>query len=168
MTIDYSINGNDWTTWGEFELEEGTGEKIYAGVPGPDLTGITAQYLLITAIDNYGGSCYGLSEVRFDFEQQLMQVDNQLHVNDKKHCLTLSTFPNPFFDQTNMEINGNCQEAIHLEVTDVLGRVIYRKDNITNGLSRVDQVPWTKQSPGIYYAVVSNGIEQEKIKLVKL
>ncbi len=66
IVIDYSLDGTTWTEWGTYTLLQATGMNDYLGTEGPDLTGVNAQYLLITAIDNFGDSCYGLAEVRFD------------------------------------------------------------------------------------------------------
>ncbi|MEL7378319.1 MAG: fibronectin type III domain-containing protein, partial [Bacteroidota bacterium] len=65
--IDYSLDGQNWTYWGSMTFPQGTGTAVYGGFPGPDLVGIQARYILITAIDNYGdGACYGLAEVKFN------------------------------------------------------------------------------------------------------
>ncbi len=68
LVIDYSIDGVTWTEWGTYTLMEATGMNDYLGTEGPDLTGVNAQYLLITAIDNFGDSCYGIAEIRFDVD----------------------------------------------------------------------------------------------------
>ena len=66
MAIDYSLDGISWNEVGTFELPQATGENTYEGFTGLDLTGIKARYILITAISNWnGGTCAGLSEVRF-------------------------------------------------------------------------------------------------------
>ncbi|MEM8585929.1 MAG: discoidin domain-containing protein, partial [Bacteroidota bacterium] len=65
--IDYSLDGQSWTYWGQMTFPQGTGTAVYGGFPGPDLVGIQARHILITAIDNYGDpSCYGLAEVKFN------------------------------------------------------------------------------------------------------
>ena len=67
IAIDYSLDGVDWKDAGTFQLPEAEGDAGYEGTPGLDLTGITARYVLITALSNWNnGTCAGLSEVRFD------------------------------------------------------------------------------------------------------
>lgn len=66
ISIDYSLDGKNWIKATSFQLSEATGTPAYAGESGPDLGNITARYILITAVDNWGGDCFGLSEVRFD------------------------------------------------------------------------------------------------------
>ncbi|MEM6770382.1 MAG: fibronectin type III domain-containing protein [Bacteroidota bacterium] len=65
--VDYSMDGDNWTYWGDITFAQGTGEAVYGGFPGPNLEGITAQYVLLTAVSNYGNpGCYGLAEVKFN------------------------------------------------------------------------------------------------------
>ena len=67
VAIDYSSDGIRWTEAGTFQLPEANGETNYEGVAGLDLSEISARYILITALTNWdGGSCAGLSEVKFN------------------------------------------------------------------------------------------------------
>jgi len=65
VTIEYSMNGNDWTALKDVELAQATGAAGLA----PEtiaLDGIGAKYVRIDANSNWGdGAKYGLSEVRF-------------------------------------------------------------------------------------------------------
>jgi len=68
-TIEYSADGSDWTTLGDFEFARGSGT---AGVPAGttvDLGGAVAKYVKITANSNWGGVVpqKGLSEVRLSY-----------------------------------------------------------------------------------------------------
>ena len=66
IVIDYSLDGANWTEWGTHTLSQGTGKNYYEGETVPGLGEISARYILITAIDNYGGNCYSLSEVKLN------------------------------------------------------------------------------------------------------
>lgn len=68
--IDYSIDGSTWVHATTFEIAQATTNDSYTGVNGPNLGGINARYVLLTADNTWGGSCAGLSEVRFDLGQQ--------------------------------------------------------------------------------------------------
>lgn len=63
--FDYSVDGNSYTNLTTTTLLQASGESLYEGMTGPDFGGISARYILITAVSNYGGTCYGLGEVRF-------------------------------------------------------------------------------------------------------
>ena len=65
IVIDYSTDGVNWIEWGTHTLSQAPGTNGYQGETGPDFSGIKAQYLLITALDNFGDpSCASLAEVR--------------------------------------------------------------------------------------------------------
>ncbi len=67
IAVDYSNDGTNWTAAGTFQLPQASGNPNYQGTAGIDLTGISARYVLITGLNTWdGGSCGGLSEVRFD------------------------------------------------------------------------------------------------------
>lgn len=63
--FDYSIDGTSYSNLTTTTLPQAPGESLYEGFAGPDFGGLSARYILITAINNYGGSCSGLGEVRF-------------------------------------------------------------------------------------------------------
>ena len=70
IAIDYSLDGVNWTEAGTFQLPEAAGNADFEGTNGLDLSGITARYLIITALSNWNnGNCAGLSEVRFEVHQ---------------------------------------------------------------------------------------------------
>ena len=67
VKVDYSLDGREWTNWGEMEFPQAQGNAIYGGFSGPDLVGIEARYILLTALSNYGSpTCHGLAEVKFN------------------------------------------------------------------------------------------------------
>ena len=67
VKIDYSIDGEEWTHWGEMNFPQAQGEAVYSGFPGPDLMNIQAQYVLLTAMSNHGDpNCYGIAEIKFN------------------------------------------------------------------------------------------------------
>lgn len=67
IKVDYSMDGNEWTNWGQMSLPKAKGEAVYSGFPGPDMVGLQAQYVLITGLENHGhATCFGLAEVKFN------------------------------------------------------------------------------------------------------
>ena len=67
VKVDYSVDGQVWTYWGEMVFPMGTGEAVYGGFSGPDMVGLQARYVLLTALSNHGDeSCYGLAEIKFN------------------------------------------------------------------------------------------------------
>ncbi len=73
--IDYSMDGISWTTLGEFTLAEAPGSSFYEGEEGPDFGGVAAQFVLITALTNHGGSCYSFGEIRINLDSSVVPVE---------------------------------------------------------------------------------------------
>ncbi|MEL6863891.1 MAG: discoidin domain-containing protein [Bacteroidota bacterium] len=69
VVVDYSVNGEEWNELGTYEFPQAPETARYGGFQGFDFEGVSARYVLITAIDNWGhGSCYGLAEVKFNLK----------------------------------------------------------------------------------------------------
>ena len=74
VKIDYSEDGLTWTNWGKMEFPMAQGDAIYSGFAGPDLVGMEARFVLITAISNHGHpTCAGLAEVKFNLLPQVVE-----------------------------------------------------------------------------------------------
>jgi len=85
VIVDVSNDGNNWTAVDTFTFSRGSGSSYYEGSLGPDLGGISTRHILLTAIDNHGGGCYGLSELRIytdDFEPAEMILDQVICERD--------------------------------------------------------------------------------------
>ena len=65
--IEYSTDGNTWTTLGDVELTQAAGEGEPLSPEVVDLGGVVAKYVKLTISSNWGGLLkqYSLSEVRF-------------------------------------------------------------------------------------------------------
>ncbi|MEN0005585.1 MAG: T9SS type A sorting domain-containing protein [Bacteroidota bacterium] len=75
VKIDYSIDGINWTYWGELNFPKAQGNAVYGGFPGPDLVGIQARYVLLTALSNYGDpNCAGIAEIKFNLLPDQMDI----------------------------------------------------------------------------------------------
>jgi len=66
VTVEYSIDGVEWTALGDVELAQGTATPDYAANSVIDFGGVAAKYVKLTVNGAYGMmGQYGLSEVRF-------------------------------------------------------------------------------------------------------
>jgi len=66
VTIDYSLDGANWSTLGDFTFLQATSRPGYRPNTTIDLRGINAKYIKITANSTYGFTGrHGLSEIRF-------------------------------------------------------------------------------------------------------
>ena len=64
VIIDISIDGTNWTEFGNYTFSQASGENNFEGVEEVNFQGEEAKFILITGVSNYGGSCYGLSEIK--------------------------------------------------------------------------------------------------------
>ncbi|HPC94340.1 MAG TPA: discoidin domain-containing protein [Sedimentisphaerales bacterium] len=68
VTIEYSADGTEWTSLGDFQFARGTAKANYAANTVVGLGGVAARFVRLTAKSGYGMmGTYGLSEVRFSY-----------------------------------------------------------------------------------------------------
>jgi len=67
VTVQYSVNGTNWTTLGDKEFARATGQDGYGHNTTVSFGGAAAKYVRLTAKSNWSGAAApcGLSEVRF-------------------------------------------------------------------------------------------------------
>lgn len=164
--IDISIDGINWQQIENFDIPQADGTSTYEGVAGPDFHESQARYLLITGISNWGGQCFGLSEVKFEVLGVNTSSDQDLNLNQ---CLQSEIFPNPASISAQLNIYTKCSSKdIMYEVQDISGRIIMQ------GIKKVA----AKYSPidldisglvnGMYIIVVSQNGFKTKGKLIKM
>jgi len=166
--IDFSTTGGDWSNAGTFTFARADGSSTYEGFDGPDLTGVRARYILITAVDNWGGDCFGLSEIRFEAEDAAVTEVAELNEVDGSPCFSLSTYPNPFTTKSRLIVQSNCESKINFRVFDVLGRLI---DEGSIGGSKgfhTMQINGENMQPGNYIVSVDQGGQILQQHLVKI
>lgn len=119
IMIDYSINGNDWTEWGRYSLEQGNGSSRYEGQDGPDFAGITARYVLITITSNYGNACSGIAEFRVAVTPVTISNDVSLDLQ-----LEITPMPNPFTNSLDVKIEGELKKGMRYQLVDGSGKLV--------------------------------------------
>lgn len=123
MAIDYSTDGVNWVEYGTVRIPEANASNFYTGVEGPDLDGIEAQYILITALSNYGGDCVGISEIRFNTNGVVSDV---VDVDELEGGIKV--YPNPMDQTGNIELSDIPYGKYGYQVTDLSGRVLMREN----------------------------------------
>ncbi len=163
FNMDYSLDGVTWTNLGAFNMEQASGLSNYEGAEGPDFNSAKARYVLITANSNYGGNCYGLSELKISITDPFLVIEEEDGFN-------ASIYPNPFVNNISLRIAA-LDESSPLEYTlyDILGRSIV--DNSLTMAEGIDTYELSLNgdnlSIGIYILkVIQNGKEQS-FKLIK-
>jgi hypothetical protein len=122
VAIDYSTDGVTWLAAGDFTFSQASGLSTYEGEEGPFLNEIEAQYLLITAINNYGGSCFGLSEMKVAGEE--VEIISDVEDVANLECVNVALYPNPFAEKMTMVLTPGCSGDLHVTVYDAAGRMI--------------------------------------------
>jgi hypothetical protein len=121
VAIDYSIDGENWEYAGDFTFPQASGLSTYEGVTGPYLFEVEGRYLLITGLNNYGGECFGLSEMRITGEEVITtDVENIKDLG----CVDITIYPNPFADKMTLSINPGCEGNISYILYDALAHAI--------------------------------------------
>ena len=127
VVLDISLDGTSWWEWGTFTIEQSNGSSFYEGTEGPDFSGTNARYLLFTPLSNYGGSCYGFSELKINVDEELISSTEELLEVD------MSLSPNPADNRTLVEFKTDLTGMAVLQVVDNIGRIVMRESlNISN------------------------------------
>lgn len=74
LYVDYKNELGEWFNLGNFQLDQAPGNSFYEGQNIADFMNKSVTEILITGVSNYGGSCYGLSEVRFEISNTALAV----------------------------------------------------------------------------------------------
>jgi hypothetical protein len=127
ISIDYSLDGFTWIELEIFELQEATSMIGYEGETGADFGSQKCRYVLITGLDSWGGSCVGLSEVRFDLEQT-SSIQSDVIVDHSG----ITLFPNP--TQGFFTISG-LVDLYNIEIVDVNGSILQNHSNASSPIS---------------------------------
>jgi len=75
IIVDVSLDGVTWEEAGIFNVMQSDGSSFYQGEMVGSLGGRNGAYVLITAVENHGGTCFGLSEVKIDLEPSELLTD---------------------------------------------------------------------------------------------
>jgi hypothetical protein len=162
IAVDYSIDGVNWTAFGTINLSQANGHKFYEGETGPDFNGIDARYVLLTVLDNYGGQCASISEVKIDVELSTAVEDPR-----QSQCFDVGIWPNPFNQFVNLMVQSNCSNnVLTASIEDAMGRNVTEKFNIQKGSQH--QLTTTHLIPGVYFIKVKTGEEVILKKIIKL
>ncbi len=162
-TVDYSTDAINWINLGEFVMERASGASTYQGNKGPDFKAIKARYVLITPSSNYGGSCYGLSELKISITNPLLDV------NEEEGFKT-TIYPNPFIDNISIKIATlDINTPIEYRLYDILGRTVTQNSLIiTEGNSAHElSINGSNLSVGLYVLKITQNGKEQTYKLVK-
>lgn len=149
--VDYSVDGVSWEEWGTFSLEEANASGFYEGESGPDFEDLEARYLLITAIDNHGHLCTGLSEIRIETSGVVTSVSEEDIVSSD-----MKVFPNPSQNLVYIQIDLEKGIETQLRITDITGKTILAQNVFLTAGSNQIPVDVSQYPSGQYLAGIFN------------
>ncbi len=161
--IDYSLDGIEWKNLGKFNLERANGSSTYEGLEGPDFNETKARYVLITPISNFGGDCYGLSELKIAITDPFVIVEEEDGYN-------ASVYPNPFVDSISLRIVSLEKDTpVDLILYDLMGREILKDSVSISEDNQNYQLPinGNSLSIGIYILTTNQNGKEKSFKIIK-
>ena len=160
MALDYSTDGLNWIEWGTFQIAEAPATSFYEGEAGPDLSGIDARYLLLTAISTHGNSCAGLAEVRFE-SLGLSTSTEEAELGSPMLALS----PNPARNITVLHYDSSTAGQANISIADVAGREVYSNNVSLNKGSNSWQIPVSALNNGSYIVQLNIGSQSYSTQL---
>ncbi|ULC60816.1 T9SS type A sorting domain-containing protein [Flaviramulus sp. BrNp1-15] len=164
FNIDYSIDGVTWTNLGEFQIEQASGLSTYEGDEnGPDFNGAKARYVLITPTTNFGGNCFGFSEIKIN-------ITDPFEVINEEEGFNALVYPNPFENDITLRIVTLDENLpVTYRLFDILGREILNNTlDLTEDIETYP-IPLNGQSLsiGIYILNIEQNSNIKSFKLIK-
>jgi hypothetical protein len=166
IRIEYSIDSLVWSSAGEFILDKAEGTNRYEGMNWMDVQIPKARYILITALSNFGGTCFGLAELQFSAEkiEIVTDVENKTDVTD----LQINILPNPFTDIFRAEFKGTKNSNLAIEIIDLFGKTLYTENlNLDNGYNTL-RIQTKKWPSGAYILSAKQDSKIQRVQLIKI
>ncbi len=164
IIIDYSLDGIEWQEFGSFVLERAEGSSFYEGTEGPDLAGLEAKDILVTAVSNHGGDCYALSEIKIEI-LDLVSSDEDLVLD-----VQLKLSPVPTRDRLKVVIdsetvNGRLAfKLVDLQGKEFLNGSIFKSSNQHEQTLDVSSLP---SGQYLLDLVSENGSASKKFTIIR-
>lgn len=130
--LDFSLDGNNWTSAGPYTIEQAPGSWKYQGYEVGDLGNVLARYVLISVASTWGESnCAGLAEVRFGLGE-VVNTDDVLTA-----AAPMIVYPNPASQEAYVQLTE--QDATdQLLLIDATGRVVQQLAVAQGPNTRID------------------------------
>jgi hypothetical protein len=167
IRIEYSVDSVSWSSAGEFTLNQAEGTNRYEGMDWTDVVIPKARYILITGLSNFGGSCYGLAELRFSAEKVEIVTGVDDKTNDIEN-IQLKVLPNPFSDLFRMEISGDRQSDVVIQITDLFGKIMHSEVlSMANGYNNL-RIQTKRWAPGAYLVIAQQNDQITRKQIIKI
>jgi len=162
--IDFSQDGLNWENLGQFTLSQAPGESRYEGEDITSFGGDTARFVLLTAIDTYGGACAGISEVKID----VVEVVSRLQIYEKEECFEVSVYPNPHISEFNLSLNTFCEGSVDYSLFDHTGKLVNMETISSDETLKVRQIDTGDLPAGLYHLVLTQNNTVARYPVMKI
>lgn len=162
--IDYSKDGLEWENLGQFTLPRAPGESRYEGEDITSFGGDTARFVLITAIDTYGGACAGISEVKID----VVEVVNRLKVYQDEECFEVSVYPNPHMTEFTLSVNAFCEGKVEYSLYDHRGKLLRKETFSSDESLKIRRIQTGDLPAGLYHLVITQNNAIARYPVMKI
>jgi hypothetical protein len=134
FVLDISADGQSWEEVGTYDLEMANGSSFYIGQAGPSLGNVETKYVLITGIENHGGTCFGISELKFNLAQASLPVtlvDQAVSCNDSQVERMLSWTTENEINNEGYKISRSYDGQVWSQIAFVKGKNNKNRINYT-------------------------------------
>jgi hypothetical protein len=162
FTVDYSLDLANWETLGDFVAAQGPGDPLYEGEEPFNFAGDSARYVLFTAETNYGGECFGFSEMRIDVIDLIEEAKG-----DEDGCLIVNAYPNPHQKNFSIDVSTYCEGPVMYRIFNAGGQLIKEENLPTDGMTGF-QISTAGMRSGVYYLIVIQNGDSKQLPIVKI
>ncbi len=164
MSIDISADGKHWINKGQHLVERAPGHTRYEGDDLYHFHGDTARYVLLTALNNHGGSCVGLGEVKFE----VLGHKINSHTLTTNTCFDLSLYPNPHVEQFALNVRTRCAGPLRYSLYDHTGKLVMRGQKESSTVGEQWIIATGTLTAGIYHLVMEQDGNLSRYPIVKM
>jgi len=160
IRVDYKTENGEWKQHDGYTLEKGDGSGFYEGETFVMLEHLITDHVLLTILDNHGGQCAGLAEVKFSILSNTTPTED---ISEDHFDITIS--PNPFYHFTSVSVGDLEQKEICYEIINNLGQIIQKNVTKTlNGKANFD-IMANSMPAGNYFLKITDGLRVSSRKL---
>ncbi len=166
IAIDISNDGVSWTEVGEFQVPMADGASTYEGLDLYDFGGVNARYVLITGLTNYGGPCFGLSEIRIDVADEIVTPGTAPPLSGG--CLSAHIFPNPVQEHSRAVVTSTCSnEPVQYAIQGLSGKTVMSGRIALTGGEGMLELNALPAVAGVYVLSLRQGDQLRRLRVVK-
>jgi hypothetical protein len=153
----------EWVQHDRYTLDQANASGFYEGQILPIDIEFVSDRILLTLLENYGGACSGLSEIRLDLKETTTATED---VSEDHFDITTS--PNPFRDFTTVRIQKLESRTILYQLINNLGQVIQTKEAEVQSGSTTLHIDGSDVPSGQFYLKIIDGAKVAFEKLTHI